>query len=144
MIARLLSLLPLLLALASAPAAAEESGFRVIVHPTNAAETITRRQLSELFLKKTSQWPGGQAVHPVEPPENSRTRAYFLNDVMGKSAFAIKTFWNKRVFSGREVPPVEKPSDDAVVAYVRETPGAIGYVSASAPAEGVKVLELKD
>lgn len=142
MLARLLALL---LVLASAPAArAEESGFRVVVHPSNGAETITRRHLSELFLKKVTRWPDGAAVHPVEPPESSRTRAYFLSDVLGKSALAIKMFWNKRVYSGREVPPVEKPSDEAVVAFVRDTPGAIGYVAAGAPAEGVKVLELRD
>jgi ABC-type phosphate transport system substrate-binding protein len=125
-------------------ASAEETSFRVIVHPSNPADEVTRRELSELFLKKTSRWPGGEAVHPVEPPEGSMTRAYFLSSVVGKSAFAVKMFWNRRVFEGRDVPPVEKRSDDEVVAYVRATPGAIGYVSPAAAVSGVKVLPISD
>jgi len=137
------ALLPALL-LAAAPARAEETSFRVVVHPTNPAESISRRELSALFLKKVTGWPDGSAVHPVEPQESSVTRAHFLSDVIGKSAFAVKTFWNKRVFAGRDVPPVEKRSDEEVVAFVRATPGAIGYVDASAAVDGVKVLPIKD
>ncbi len=92
-----------------------------------------------------THWPDGTTVEPVEPPEKSRTRAYFLSDVMnGKSALALKAFWQKRVFSGRDTPPVEKASDEEVVAFVRANPGAIGYVAADARSDGVKVVELKD
>jgi ABC-type phosphate transport system substrate-binding protein len=130
----------------SAPAsrADDVTGYRVVVHPSNAADTISRRQLSDVYLKKVTRWPDGSAVHPVEPPENSVTRAYFLSEVLGKSAFAVRTFWNKRVFAGRDTPPVEKRSDEEVLAFVRATPGAIGYVAPTSLVEGVKVLPVKD
>jgi len=137
------ALLPALL-LAAAPVRAEDASLRIVVHPANAAESTSRRELSQLFLKKITQWPDGTPVHPVEPPETSVARAYFLSDVIGKSAFAVKTFWNKRVFAGRDVPPIEKGSDEEVVAFVRATPGAIGYVGPGAAVEGVKVLPIKD
>ncbi len=138
-------LLCLLLAAAAPPALAEGPGFQVIVNAANPAQAITRRQLSDMFLKKLTHWPDGITVEPVEPPEKSMTRAYFLSDVMGgRSALALKAFWQKRVFSGRDTPPVEKGSDEEVVAFVRANPGAIGYVAAAAPVAGVKVLELKD
>ncbi len=73
------------------------------------------------------------------------TRAYFLSDVMnGRSAFALKTYWQRRVFSGRDTPPLEKASDEEVVAFVKANRGAIGYVAPSSPLAGVKVLELQD
>jgi ABC-type phosphate transport system substrate-binding protein len=125
-------------------ASAEETSFRVIVHPSNPADAVTRKALSELFLKRTTRWPDGAAVHPVEPPERSTTRAHFLVGVIGKSALAVRMFWNRRVSEGREAPPLEKPSDDEVVAYVRATPGAIGYVSPAASVSGVKVLPISD
>jgi ABC-type phosphate transport system substrate-binding protein len=135
----------LLLLVTAAPAAPQAPGFQVIVHPSNPATSITRRELSEMFLKKLTHWRDGTTVQPVEPPEKSITRAYFLSDVMGgKSALALKTFWQKRVFSGRDTPPVEKGSDEEVVAFVKANPGAIGYVAGAAPVAGVKVLELKD
>lgn len=140
---RLLALLvPALLAI-PAPALPADA-FRVIVHPSNVATSVSRRELSEIYLKKVTRWPGGEAVHPVEPPEASMTRAYFLSAVIGKSAFAVRMFWNRRVFEGRDVPPVEKRSEEEVVAYVRSTRGAVGYVSVETPVPGVKVVELRD
>ncbi len=140
--ARLLSLA----LLAATPAAlAQDPGFKVIVNAANPATSLTRRQVSDFFLKKVTRWPDGTTVEPVEPPENSRTRAYFLSDAMnGKSALALKAFWQKRVFSGRDTPPVEKGSDEEVVAFVRANPGAVGYVSPATPTDRVKVVELKD
>ncbi len=134
-----------LLVAAAAPALAVGPGFQVIVNASNPAGSITRRQLNDMFLKKLTHWPDGKTVEPVEPPERSITRAYFLSDVMGgKSALALKTFWQKRVFSGRDTPPVEKGSDEEVVAFVRANPGAVGYVAPATPVAGVKVVELKD
>lgn len=135
-----------LLLLAAAPSAlAESPGFKVVVHPSNPATSVTRRQLSDMFLKKVTQWRDGSTVEPVEPPERSRAKAYFLSDVMnGRSAFALRTFWQKRVFAGRDTPPVEKASDEEVVAFVRGTPGAVGYVAVGVATDGVKVLPLED
>jgi len=141
--ARLLSLL--LVAAAAPSSLAQDTGYRVIVHPSNPAESITRRELSDFYLKRVTQWPDGSTIQPVEPPEKSRTRAYFLSDAMnGRSALAIKAFWQKRVFAGRDTPPVEKASEDEVVAFVRATPAAIGYVAPGTAVAGVKLLEVKD
>jgi hypothetical protein len=42
------------------------------------------------------------------------------------------------------VPPPEKASDAEIVAFVRDTPGAIGYVWSGADASGVKVVAITD
>jgi ABC-type phosphate transport system substrate-binding protein len=47
------------------------------------------------------------------------------------------------VSSGKGAMPKMFASDAEVVAYVRNTKGAIGYVSAGAITEGVKVLDVK-
>jgi ABC-type phosphate transport system substrate-binding protein len=137
--ARLLALIALL---AAGPAAAEEPGFQVIVHPSNAVQSLTKYELSSLFLKKATSWPGGAAVQPVEPPEGADARDRFAAQVLGKSPGAVKSYWNKLIFAGREVPPVEKRSDKEVIAFVRATPGAVGYVSVGAPLAGVKPVKL--
>ena len=76
--------------------------------------------------------------------ETSPVRDSFSREVLGKSVPAVEQYWTQAIFSGRAVPPVEKRTDADVLAYVRETPGAIGYVSASTPTEGVKRLALRD
>lgn len=130
--------------LAASPAIAEEPAFQVIVHPASTVTALTKRELADFFLKRVTVWPRGGAVHPVELPEGAAARERFAADVIGKSPAVLKSYWNKLIFSGREVPPVEKRSDEEVVAFVRATPGAVGYVSAAAAVGGVKVVTLKE
>ena len=59
-------------------------------------------------------------------------RVAFSTAVIGRSVGAVEQYWQQQLFSGREVPPVTKASDDDLLALVKATPGAIGYVSAGA------------
>ncbi len=123
------------------PAAAEE--FKVIVNPSNAVGSLSKDEATALFLKKVTHWSDGKVVHVVEPAPGNVRDAFYRN-VAGKSPSAIKAYWNQLIFSGREVPPVSKTSDEDVVAFVRANPGALGYVSAGADAHGVKTVDLKN
>lgn len=136
--------LVLALALLAAGPARGEEAFQVIVHPANAVQSLSKHELASYFLKKSTTWPGGAPVQPVEPPESAEVREKFAAQVLGKSPGAVKSYWNKLIFAGREVPPVEKRSDEEVLAFVRTTPGALGYVSAGVPLAGVKPVKLKE
>jgi ABC-type phosphate transport system substrate-binding protein len=126
--------------LAAAPAAAD--GFKVVVHPDNPATELDRDTLSRLLLKKTLRWQDGVAVQPVEPA-TLPLRTAFADQVHRKSLNAVKSYWTQLIFSGRDVPPLERAGDAEVLAFVRATRGAVGYVSASADATGVKVLSVR-
>jgi ABC-type phosphate transport system substrate-binding protein len=117
---------------------AAQGAYVVIVNNANDVGTISVSDLSAMFLKKSRRWPNGQDVVPVDLSENADTREVFSQAVHGKSTSAIKAYWQKMIFSGKAVPPVEKSSDQEVVAYVRATPGAVGYVSSGASLSGVR------
>ena len=133
---RVLGLL-LLLTAATGVAAAP---FKVIVHESVKVQSLPKKTVSDFFLKKATKWEGGAAVVPVDQLESSAVRDAFSRAVHGKPAAAIKSYWTQQIFSGRDVPPVEKKSDAEVIAFVKANPGAIGYVSESASADGVRVL----
>ncbi len=134
-------LLAALLAGAAATARAED--FKLVVNAANPADALTKDQVTQYFLKKTTKWPNDQVVFPVDLPETSPVRAAFSQEVLGKSVATLKAYWNRLVFAGRETPPVEKSSDDEVLAAVRANPGAIGYVGGASAASGVKVVAVK-
>jgi hypothetical protein len=113
--------------------------FKVIVHPQNPAAEIGREELSRLFLKRALRWPDGEAAEPVEPPDDA-VRTRFAEQVHGKRLASVRAFWNQQIFSGRDVPPLERSTDAEVVAWVKAHRGAVGYVTAGADVVGVKVL----
>jgi ABC-type phosphate transport system substrate-binding protein len=139
---RLVSRLAALL-LAAAPASALAADPVVVVHPSNPATSLTRREVVRYFLRQSSDWPTGEHVRPVDQSKSSPVRQTFSSELLGKSIDAVEQYWIQAVFAGRAVPPLEKRGDAEVLAYVRDNPGAIGYVSAGASLDGVKRLPVR-
>jgi ABC-type phosphate transport system substrate-binding protein len=130
---------------AATPASSGEPlEFRVVVHPSNTLDAMSRQDVADLFLKKVTKWPNGGPVLPVDLGDKSPVREKFSRAVHGKSAAAIAAFWQQQIFSGRGTPPTQKRDDDDVLSHVRANPGAVGYVSAGASLTDVKVVKLAD
>ena|ERR1700741_444185 len=122
--------------------AVQAASAKVIVNNSVSITSLSKKAASDLFLKKTTKWSDGTAVLPVDLVDTSSTRESLSKSVHGKTTAAVKSYWNQQIFSGRDVPPVEKKSDAEVLAFVRSTPGAIGYVSEAASTEGVRVVTI--
>jgi ABC-type phosphate transport system substrate-binding protein len=124
--------------------AQDASAYRMIVHPTNPTVQISRSRIGEIFLKRTVRWPEGATVMPVEPSAKTPMRQRFTLEIYGKQVIAISAYWQQMIFSGKGIPPPEKSTDADVVAYVRDTPGAIGYVWSGTDTSSVKVLAVTE
>jgi hypothetical protein len=108
--------------------------FRVIVNAANPSRSLSRAEISRLFLKKM-EWPSHHSVLPVDLPEESPIRKSFSETVLGREVTSLNSYWQFMIFSGRATPPVAVQSDEEALKYVRMHPEAIGYVSASTPLE---------
>jgi ABC-type phosphate transport system substrate-binding protein len=132
------------LALLRPQSAAAAEGYRVIVHSSNPAASLSREQVVRYLLKKATTWPSGTAVAPVDQHKESATRAAFSQAVLKKSVAEVAAYWQQQIFSGRGVPPPEKRNDAEVVAFVTANEGAIGYVSEGAAIGDAKVVRVVD
>ena len=119
------------------------AGYKVIVNNANGKSSLAKKELSQLFMKKTAKWSDGAPVMAVDQTEKSSVRERFTQEVHGKSVAAVKSYWQQQIFSGRDVPPVEKSSDAQVIAFVKQNAGAIGYVAEGADTAGVKVVTVQ-
>ena len=127
----------------SSPLDAAAQDFTVIVNAANPVASMQKTEVAKLFLKKTTAWESGQVVSPVELPAAAKAREAFAHSVLNKSIAQVKSYWQQQIFSGRDVPPPEKQTENDVVAFVRSNPGAIGYVSKGMDiGRGVKALSV--
>ncbi len=128
--------------LAFGGSAAEAPGFVVIVNAGNPVSELPAAEVSKIFLKRLITWKAsGEKARPVDLAESSPVREAFSRQVHGKRAQDIEAHWQTMIFSGRDVPPPKKASEEEVIAYVARYPGGIGYVSATAVlGPGVKAL----
>jgi hypothetical protein len=129
--------LALTLSLAAPATAAAPEPFLVVANGSVGIEQIPASTLSRIFLKKQTRWSDGAAILVAEIGDKE-VRAAFSAQVHSMSLSALRSYWAQMVFSGRDVPPVEKGTAEALLAWVREHPGAIAVVPPGTALVGVK------
>jgi ABC-type phosphate transport system substrate-binding protein len=118
----------LLAALSQAPSHAGE----VIAHPS---VDLSADEIRDVFLGE-KQLAGNLRLVPVD---NSALRPEFLSKVLQTDERKYAARWTRKSFREGLVAPVVKGSDAEVRAFVKATPGAIGYISGRS--DGLKVLQ---
>jgi len=113
---------------------------QVVVIAGKSVGDMSKDQVSDIFLGKSTAVPGGGAAVPVDQPESSPLRDEFYSKVTGKSAAQAKSLWAKLAFTGKGTPPKEVGSSAEVKKTVAGTPGAIGYIEKAAVDDSVKVV----
>jgi len=142
--ARLLMLAVTLCAALPITAQAQNPGFVLVVNASNPVTTLTKNQVSDLFLKKVKRWSNGQTVAPIDQ-YRGKTRDTFSKTVHGRSTGSISAYWQTQIFSGKDTPPPAKTSDDDILEYVRANPNAIGHVTAGTQlGPHLKTVTIKD
>jgi ABC-type phosphate transport system substrate-binding protein len=135
-----ISALALMLVVFASVVSADEPPYKIVVHPSNPAVELDRSFLENVFLKKIKTWPSGDSIRPVDQPLRSPIRRAFTARVLRRDLSGVRAYWQQLIFSGREVPPLELDTDKAIVRYVSKHPGAVGYVSTTAPVDRLKVV----
>lgn len=139
----MLGLIGLLAMLVTGNARADDTAFNVIVHRDNPIASITRTELSAIYMKRTRSWAGGREIVPVDQPATSPVRERFSRAVHGKNVAYVTRYWQRLIFSGRGIPPRQLRDDAAVLELVKKRRGAIGYIGRETPpGEGVKVVSV--
>jgi ABC-type phosphate transport system substrate-binding protein len=120
------------------------AGVKIVVNDKNpVADSMTKDQVADLFLKKSTRWENGQTVVPLDLSDTNKVRADFSAAVLNKDVTAVKSYWQKMIFSGRATAPIELGTEAEILTFVRKFPAAIGYVSDTATIpEGVKVIKI--
>lgn len=118
---------------------ARGEGLLVIAHPQVPDAALSLADLANIYLIKKTNWGNGQPVVPVNREASSEGREEFSDILFSKAPGELAEYWNRLRFQGKR-PPVIQTSEAAVAAFVRNVPGAVGYVDAKSNPPGVKVL----
>lgn len=120
----------LIAAVLSMTAADVQSG-EIIAH---ASVVLSLAAVREVYLGE-QQLKGNVELVPVN---NAAAYAEFLAAVLQTDERQYRARWRRKSLRGGPASPVMLGSDAEVIAFVRATPGAVGYVRT--PVTGVKVL----
>ena len=133
-----------LLAVAAAwvSAAGAQAQVIVIANPSVKATEISKSDLRDVFTGSATILRDGTRVVPILLKAGT-THVEFLQVYIGKNDAAYRAGWRSLVFSGQASMPRTLEGDAAEGDFVAHNEGAIGYVSATTPHAGVKVLTVR-
>lgn len=109
----------------------------VIGHPD--LNGLDRVSLQRIYTGKMVEL-NGLRVTPVDLRRGNALRRRFLELYLGQDEDKYIGYWTVRRYVGKGTPPREFDSPEAVIRYVKQTRGAIGYVDESDLEAGLKVL----
>ncbi|MEM6797382.1 MAG: hypothetical protein AAF725_25660 [Acidobacteriota bacterium] len=119
--------------------------FKIVVHEDLKTESVAKKKLSKIFLRKVKRWEDGQEATPFDLSDDSQVREDFTRAVHKKKLSHIKSFWQRMIFSGRDNAPSELANESELLERIARTPGSVGYVAAETELpDGVKVLEITE
>ena len=111
-----------------ATAGAAEARISVVTGTTPPNLTLNREALRDIFLKRVVIDHSGSKLVPLNLPPEDPLRAAFSEALLGKPPDALQRYWNERYFQGVS-PPYVVRSEEAMLRFIAETPGALGYVA---------------
>ena len=100
---------------------------------------ITDADLRGIFMGTKTRFADGSHAVPVTL-KGGPVHEVFLKNHVGEDPEEFRSQWRKVVFTGQGAMPKAFDSESALIEYVADTPGAIGYVSRISSQDNVKFL----
>ena len=126
-----------------ATAAPLPDALAIVVHRSNPLATITARELRRIFLLETQTWGNGRRITVVLREKGQPERAEAIRMICGLSEGQYDRHILLQTFRGTiDRGPREILSAAAMLRFVFNVPGAIGYVPAAESDDTVKVLRI--
>lgn len=125
-------LMPLLFIMltAFAPAASE---IAIIVSKDNTVDKLTAGEVKLYWLRKIKKrWPDiNKNIKPVDRKSKCAEQETFYDVVLGMSSADVETYFTQKQYENAEKPQDKLASDAAIIDFVADEAGAIGFVSTS-------------
>lgn len=121
-------------------AGAARAEIAIIGNPGLKVAGVSKAEMRDIYLDRTNTFSDGTRAEPVSQPAGSATRSEFIGKVLEMNERELKSYWAKRMFTGRAKPPRSVGDDEAVRAWVASHPNAVGYVDGKVVDSSVKVL----
>jgi ABC-type phosphate transport system substrate-binding protein len=117
--------------------------FVIIANINQDIISLSPEEISDIFLKRTKRWDDGSKIIPVDLSSDSKMRKSFTEKIHQKKVSNIRAYWQQCLFSGKHSPPLEFKSEKNMLEYIKNNPGAVGYVSSKNDFSGLTKVRIQ-
>ena len=117
------------------------SAVAIIVNKGSSIDTLSARDVKQIFSGVKKRWPDGQKIVTLGPGPDTPEHAEAVQFLFGMSETEYRKFCIQASFTGNaDEVPKEYASSQAAANLVQVIPGAIAFVRADAVGPNVKLV----
>ncbi|KKM93363.1 hypothetical protein LCGC14_1209190 [marine sediment metagenome] len=116
----------------------------VVANKNNEVKALTKKQVIDIYMGRTSFFPDGQAALPIDQKASSVVRKLFYNQLVNKTVSEINAYWARLIFSGRATPPRTLESVTTIIDFIKKNKSAIAYIQLEDVTDDVQVINYVD
>lgn len=117
-------------------------GQTIIVHKDNPVNTITVKDLNDIYFGKKSFWNIPSGPVKIQPVINNGEVKYKFFLMINAYPWDFQKHWFKMIYSGVADSPKTAKSDAEVLQHVTNNQGAIGFVTDGIIDSNVKIIKV--
>lgn len=115
----------------------------IITHPRNPNTAIPLSSVRAIFSMRLNTWPDGSQVTVFVLPDRHPAHARFTRHLLKMLPYRLRREWDRLVFSGTGIAPIEVEDEAEMRRRVGRTPGSIGYLDEGLVDENVRALVIQ-
>jgi hypothetical protein len=108
-----------------------EKYYIVISNQNHFTGRFDQRALRGFFTLKRTVWPNGHAVQIITLNTDNIKHRRFVEDELKLFNYQVKRIWDRQIFSGSALTPIEVDDFAELIRKITSTPGSIGYIAQS-------------
>ena len=113
----------------------------VVANKLVNTDNLDLKDIKKIFLGKKMYWDDNTKI-TLFILSKSPAHVEFVKKYLNKSENQFTNYWKQLLFTGKGMLP-HRVIEEEMIARVKETEGAIGYISANLATEDVIILKLK-
>lgn len=112
----------------------------VIANKNISEKTLTLGAVRSIFGMRLRSWNGGKPIRVFVFNDHHPLHIQFSKKILGVFPHQLRWSWDRLVFSGTGQAPTYVKTESEMLEYVKNTPGAIGYITGGQDHGHVKEL----
>lgn len=119
--------------------------YLVIANESVAETAIDVSTLRQIFTARKQFWSNGAAIKVVMQQQKSSEHTHFCRYRLGMFPYQLQRMWLQVTYSGQGDAAVIVDSTEDLMATVKATPGAVGYIPADTKLiDGLIIVVIKE
>lgn len=116
----------------------------VISNVTADTPSLSVTQLRRIYSMRQIHWQNGTPIVVYVLASKDPLHQRFCKEQLRLFPYQLDRIWHKLTFSGYGVAPIEVADQQALIAAVKSTKGAIGYVENLLEVQDVNIIKIDD